>query len=172
MNPLDTPHHLRQSEFSQYREGVILDRPASQKKGKGSWVNCGIDKDVRVDLNAPAGQRVTGLNHALEIQIFEKNSISVKFDDEQREDGKYLTGKLIMPDQVREETGTYWGYSLRLAKSLGKIFEDVPEHWGEYDMTIGTSERGKNIDNVPFKPFKHALVVFGGVKGLEFRFVI
>ena len=99
------------------------------------------------------------------------NSISVKFDDEQREDGKYLTGKLIMPDQVREETGTYWGYSLRLAKSLGKIFEDVPEHWGEYDMTIGTSERGKNIDNVPFKPFKHALVVFGGVKGLEYRFV-
>ena len=67
MNPLDTPHHLRQSEFSQYREGVILDRPASQKKGKGSWVNCGIDKDVRVDLNAPAGQRVTG--NALEIQI-------------------------------------------------------------------------------------------------------
>jgi len=151
LNPLDTPHHLRQSEFSQYREGIILDRPASQKKGKGSWVNCGIDKDVRVDLNAPAGQRVT-----------------VRFDDEQREDGKYLTGKLIMPDQVREETGTYWGYSLRLAKSLGKIFEDVPEHWGEYDMTIGTSERGKNIDNVPFKPFKHALVVFGGVKGLEF----
>ena len=49
----------------------------------------------------------------------------MKFDDEQREDGKYLTGKLIMPDQVREETGTYWGYSLRLAKSLGKIFEDV-----------------------------------------------
>ena len=61
LNPLDTPHHLRQSEFSQFREGVILDRPASQKKGKGSWVNCGIDKDVRVDLNAPAGQRVTGL---------------------------------------------------------------------------------------------------------------
>ena len=46
------------------------------------------------------------------------NSILVKFDDEQREDGKYLTGKLIMPDQVREETGTYWGYSLRLAKSI------------------------------------------------------
>lgn len=62
LNPLDTPHHLRQSEFSQYREGIILDRPASQKKGKGSWVNCGIDKDVRVDLNAPAGQRVTGLS--------------------------------------------------------------------------------------------------------------
>ena len=174
LNPLDTPHHLRQSEFSQYREGVILDRPASQKKGKGSWVNCGIDKDVRVDLNAPAGQRVTGLVHMPQMLFLgaaSMNSILVKFDDEQREDGKYLTGKLIMPDQVREETGTYWGYSLRLAKSLGKIFEDVPEHWGEYDMTIGTSERGKNIDNVPFKPFKHALVVFGGVKGLEFRFV-
>ena len=46
---------------------------------------------------------------------------------------------------------------MRLAKSLGKIFEDDPEHWGEYDMTIGTSERGKNICKVPFKQFKHAL---------------
>ena len=45
----------------------------------------------------------------------------VRFDDEQREDGKFLTGKLVTPDHVRQETGTYWGYSLRLAESLGKV---------------------------------------------------
>lgn len=77
LNPLDTPHHLRQSEFSQYREGVILDRPASQKKGKGSWVNCGIDKDVRVDLNAPAGQRVTGLVYS--VNFTRQNFRSIRF---------------------------------------------------------------------------------------------
>ena len=35
-------------------------------------------------------------------------------------------------------------------------------------MTIGTSERGQDIDQVEsFKDFKHLLIVFGGVKGLE-----
>ena len=37
-----------------------------------------------------------------------------------------------------------------------------------YDLTIGTSERGQNIDKVESLPeFKHLLIVFGGVKGLE-----
>ena len=38
----------------------MMNKPASSKKGKGAWVNCGIDKEVRVDLPAPAGTRVTG----------------------------------------------------------------------------------------------------------------
>ena len=33
LNPLDSPHHLRATEFSQYREGIVLDRPASKQKG-------------------------------------------------------------------------------------------------------------------------------------------
>ena len=37
-----------------------MNKPASAKKGKGAWVNCGLDKEVRVDLPAPAGTRVTG----------------------------------------------------------------------------------------------------------------
>ena len=72
--------------------------------GKGAWVNCGIKQEVRIDKDAPANTRVT-----------------VRFNDEQREDGRYLTGKLITPDQVREESGTYWGYRVRLATSIGKV---------------------------------------------------
>ena len=39
-----------------------------------------------------------------------------------------------------------------------------------YDLTIGTSERGDyNVMDPDFKvpPFQHALVLFGGVEGLE-----
>ena len=72
--------------------------------GKGAWVNCGIEQDVRVDRSAPANSRVT-----------------VRFDDEQREDGRFLTGKLITPQDVRTESGNYWGYTVRLAASLGKV---------------------------------------------------
>ncbi|CAI9613577.1 unnamed protein product [Staurois parvus] len=42
LNPLDSPHHMRIDEESDYREGVVLDRPT--KPGKGSFVNCGMRK--------------------------------------------------------------------------------------------------------------------------------
>ena len=42
LNPLDIPHHMRVDEESEYREGIILDRPS--KPGKGSLVNCGMWK--------------------------------------------------------------------------------------------------------------------------------
>jgi len=48
MNPLDTPHQMRATEWSPYREGVIINRPS--KDGKGSWANIGIYKDCQVDL--------------------------------------------------------------------------------------------------------------------------
>ena len=77
---------------------------------------------------------------------------------------------MILPAQIREETGQYWGYTVRLASSLSKVFEDLPDEWGEYDLTVGTSERGASIDTQRHKPFKHGLVVFGGVRGLEHSF--
>lgn len=42
LNPLDSPHHMRIDDESDYREGIVLDRPA--KQGKGSLVNCGMRK--------------------------------------------------------------------------------------------------------------------------------
>lgn len=45
LNPLDSPHHMRTDDESEYREGVVLDRPT--KQGQGSLVNCGM-RQVRV----------------------------------------------------------------------------------------------------------------------------
>lgn len=42
LNPLDSPHHMRIDDESEYREGIVLDRPS--KQGKGSLVNCGMRK--------------------------------------------------------------------------------------------------------------------------------
>lgn len=44
LNPLDCPHHMRQTESSTYREGVVLDRPLKQGSKSGSYVDCGLLK--------------------------------------------------------------------------------------------------------------------------------
>ncbi|KAK8769430.1 hypothetical protein V5799_014104 [Amblyomma americanum] len=44
LNPLDCPHHLRATEESLYREGVVARLPV--KEGSGSYVNCGLTKEV------------------------------------------------------------------------------------------------------------------------------
>ena len=42
LNPLDSPHHMRQDEESEFREDVVVDRPT--RPGQGSFVNCGMKK--------------------------------------------------------------------------------------------------------------------------------
>ena len=58
---------------------------------------------------------------------------------------------------------------VRLAKSFSAIFTESPHKKG-YNLTIGTSDRGEPLSNVVFKYTKRrrALIVIGGVKGLEF----
>jgi predicted SPOUT superfamily RNA methylase MTH1 len=57
MNPLDTPHHMRATEWCQYREGVVMNRPV--KDVKGSWVNIGVYKDCQINVALQEGTRVT-----------------------------------------------------------------------------------------------------------------
>uniref|UniRef100_A0A4W6D6Y8 28S rRNA (uridine-N(3))-methyltransferase n=1 Tax=Lates calcarifer TaxID=8187 RepID=A0A4W6D6Y8_LATCA len=138
LNPLDSPHHMRIDEESEYREGIVLDRPT--KQGKGSLVNCGMRKDVRIDKQLQSGLRVTV--------------------------HKINKGVVVAPHVPRTEGGLYWGYSVRLASCLSAVFTESPYKDG-YDLTIGTSERGSNMDQSPLSPFKHLLIVFGGLQGLE-----
>ncbi|CAL1567745.1 unnamed protein product [Knipowitschia caucasica] len=147
LNPLDSPHHMRIDEESQYREGIVLDRPT--KQGKGSFVNCGMRRDVRIDKPLQSGLRVT-----------------VKLNKKQSEESKVYKGTVVAPHVPRTEGGLYWGYTVRLASCLSAVFTESPYKDG-YDLTIGTSERGRSLDQTPLTPFKHLLVVFGGVQGLE-----
>ena len=68
--------------------------------------------------------------------------------------------------------GFYWGYQVRKADSIRTITENCPfdndNHEAKYDLVIGTSERGISHDKIiEFPRFRHALVAFGGLQGLE-----
>ena len=44
LNPLDCPHHMRASDDSRFREGVVLNKPV--KEGRGSFADVGLIKKV------------------------------------------------------------------------------------------------------------------------------
>ncbi|XP_077593015.1 putative methyltransferase C9orf114 homolog [Stigmatopora nigra] len=147
LNPLDSPHHMRIDEESDYREGIVLDRPT--KPGKGSLVNCGMRKEVRIDKLLQAGLRVT-----------------VRLKATQNQESKIYKGTVVAPNVPTKEGGHYWGYNVRLASCLSAVFTESPYDDG-YDVTVGTSDKGSPCDQAFFSPFKHLLVVFGGLQGLE-----
>ncbi|XP_005090300.1 putative methyltransferase C9orf114 [Aplysia californica] len=148
LNPLDIPHHLRESDVSEYREGVTLKKPVSGKKDAGSYANIGLKKEAILNMNVPPGQRVT-------VKLLE-----------QKTDKKNLRGEVVSPNEPREVAGTYWGYVVRLVSCLSEVFTSCP-YQGGYDLTVGTSERGQDVNDAQIPSFKHAIIVFGGLKGLE-----
>lgn len=152
LNPLDSPHHMRMDDSEKYREGVVLDRPV--KDGKGSFVNCGMRKEVMIDKQLKSNIRVT-------VQV---DPIP---EDKTMESVRYCVGKAVSPDTPRLADGLYWGYQVRLANSFGEVFTKS-SYKGGYDLTLGTSERGELAHEIQLPSFKHVLIVFGGVQGLEF----
>lgn len=121
------------------------------KQSKGSYVNIGLLNDCLVDKILTPGLRVT-----------------VKLQPDQDLRSRKVRGKIVSPLLPRRETGVYWGYTVRIAKSLSDIFTKSPYENG-YDLTIGTSDKGESVQNVESSAlrFEHALIVFGGVQGLE-----
>lgn len=151
LSPLDAPHHLRKYERLAYREGAVLAAskcppPPSGSSG-GCWVNCGLEEAVWLEgPEIPAGVRVT-----------------VRLDEA---DSPPPRGVAVGPREPTEKIGIYWGYQTRIAKSLRAVLEECPFEGG-YDFTIGTSERGEAMGVSRLPRFKHLLLVFGGLGGLE-----
>lgn len=81
---------------------------------------------------------------------------------------KKLKGTIVPPHQPTVDTGIYWGYTVRIAESISKVFSKCP-YPGGYDLTIGTSDTGKSIHEYPPSSLKynHTLIVFGGLQGLD-----
>eukprot|EP00794_Sanderia_malayensis_P015660 gene15660-17240_t len=146
LNPLDCPHHMRIDDICTYREGVVLDRPV--KKGGGSYVNVGLRKEIQVDKHLKPNTRVT-----------------VKLEDAYSDESR-VKGKIVSPSEPRLEEGTYWGYNVRFAQTFGAVFTQSPFKDG-YDLSIGTSERGEPVEDLQLSSFRHMLIVFGGLSGLE-----
>ena len=149
LHPLNCSHHMKQDEWSEYREGIVLDRPF--KKKSGSYVNVGLSKEARVDICLQPGMRVT---------------VKMQESDISYEERKNYRGSVVSPLEPSVH-GLYWGYSVRYAKSFSSVFSDYP-YREKYDLVIGTSDKGKNISDINFNnEFKHCLIVFGGLSGLE-----
>jgi predicted SPOUT superfamily RNA methylase MTH1 len=150
MNPLDSSHHLRIDEWCPYREGCVLNRPV--KGGEGSWVNIGLYKDCKIDR-----------------LLEEKTRVTVKLNEKSfgNKDLKFYTGSVVSMTEPKEKLNLYWGYTVRIAENFSELFEN--SIFGDkYDLILGTSDRGENIADVDFNPgFKHALIVFGGLQGIE-----
>ncbi|XP_050343918.1 putative methyltransferase C9orf114 [Nymphalis io] len=148
LNPLDAPHHLRMTNDFKFREGITMNKKV--KPGKGSQVNVGLLQDVSTDKLLNPGIRVT-------VKLLPSP-----------EGSKKIKGKIVSLTSPRAETGVYWGYTVRIANSLSQVFTLCP-HKAGYDLTIGTSDKGTPIDDLPMNEVKynHALIVFGGLHGIE-----
>ncbi|MBW0475957.1 hypothetical protein O181_015672 [Austropuccinia psidii MF-1] len=168
--PLDLPHHFRREHNTPWREGCILPldkvqnyligdhrqkRRAMQGKKtdyKTVWADVGLEEPVEVTLEEG-------------ISVPEWTRVTVQMPTH-----KTKTARLVSPRLPAEDSGVYWGYSVRLATSISKVFTETPyRHDGGYDLTIGTSERGQNVDDVidQIGDFKHLLLALGGLSGLE-----
>jgi len=144
--PLDAFNHPRYNEQCPYREGLISDKPP---RAQGSYAVVGLQKDIPVDRTLPAGTRVT-----------------VRMSDAA---AKNAPGAIVPPREPREKLGLHWGYSVRMAKDLPAVWAECPFSGG-YDLSVGTSDKGDTRWSEPgygLPAFKHMLVVFGGVEGLE-----
>eukprot|EP00850_Spirogloea_muscicola_P010609 SM000063S19999 [mRNA] locus=s63:279058:285573:+ [translate_table: standard] len=151
--PLDAPHQPRANEWCPYREGVVLEAPAGkawQKQG-GCAVDVGLYQEVRLKEKVPPGLRVT---------------VAMGANRESLTSGALLSA--VPPSEPREQEGLYWGYTVRLTRGLSGVLTGCP-FGGEYDYTIGTSEHGEQVKqgDLVLPAFKHLLVVFGGLAGLE-----
>jgi methyltransferase len=162
---LDMPHHLRPHEGSKYREGVTYEEEESGSKrkkmrraddGADTWTNVdiGLQDPVSLPLAIPPNTRLT-----------------LRFPNENTTAGAEATA----PTAPREESGFYWGYTVRRCSSISAVFTEC-EFEGGYDLSIGTSERGQPLSELvstgaeqeaTVPKFGHLVVVFGGLAGLE-----
>ena len=176
------PHHLRPYEWCQYREGITTEELSKVGYGSGTGVESRKKKKNRATKALPELSTTpvdVGFTHPVTVpsSIPPSSRVTIKFPDTfggANKDILQLAAEVVAPSAPREEAGYYWGYTVRSAYTLSTVLTESPFDGG-YDLTLGTSERGKPISNLirPSKDealipeFRHMLIVFGGVAGLE-----
>eukprot|EP00475_Leptophrys_vorax_P026585 TRINITY_DN3764_c0_g2_i1.p1 TRINITY_DN3764_c0_g2~~TRINITY_DN3764_c0_g2_i1.p1 ORF type:complete len:411 (-),score=132.23 TRINITY_DN3764_c0_g2_i1:39-1271(-) len=175
-NPLDAPHHVRATEKSAFREGVVVPKLAGTAEHKGETnhlAECGLQGLVDIQEELPVRSRIT----VRMIETIPDISRSSAKRRKQQNQGKKkkLLGEVVQRRTPVEELNVYWGYQTRLCKNgLSQVLAECPFEGG-YDMAIGTSDRGVSIHSQEFfkavqdktAPTKHVLIVFGGLRGIE-----
>merc|ERR1712008_240566 len=108
--------------------------PEGVQEGHCLCANLGLDEEVWLDGPViPSNVRVT-----------------VRMDEVEGQ----VRGSAVSPSEPRTKMGLYWGYQVRVAKSLAAVFDECP-HDGGYDLSMGTSERGENLGVSRLPKFAH-----------------
>ncbi|XP_064082098.1 putative methyltransferase C9orf114 [Macrobrachium nipponense] len=149
LNPLNAPHHFKSNEWCEYREGVVLKRC----KDDLPFVDVGLGQNILITKKVDPGLRVTVKLPHNPPEDFDK-------------DCSKIHGRVVAPGEPRLEKGYYWGYSVRVANSLSEVVTGCT-YPGGYDLIIGTSDKGVDAKKAEYSEFSRALIVFGGVEGLE-----
>jgi predicted SPOUT superfamily RNA methylase MTH1 len=174
---MDMPHHLRSHEWCQFREGSVLGPAPSPSQDAGleyAYIEAGLPYPIRVPIppSAPVEQ---GMRTTIR---FTNPHPPSSWPHLSQSDCESLEATACPNSLPRSEAGYYWGYTVRRAPSLSAVFSDC-EFPDGYDYTMGTSERGVPIHSIlpgnastshnKIAPtsFKHFLLVFGGVAGIE-----
>lgn len=182
IHPLEAQHHLRTSQVEcPYREGITtghVTREVNKEQVEQTEVNIGLCKPVVVTGKLELNTRVT-----VKVDPSDLKKMQAMLAQAQSDRAEAL---IVPPVEPYEKLSLFWGYYVRRAESLSKALEDNIFVPGKkfYDLIIGTSENGDDIDKFAFdaKPeeqergpvakqakctFQHVLVVFGGIRGLE-----
>ena len=180
---LDLPHHARQREWCQYREGVSVgpaEQAPAEKQRRIVFDEAGVEGSATlVDAGFPV---------VVPDEIPPNSRVTVRFDGEDAPRGfpytiegafdevTPLAASAVDPAAPREEGGYYWGYGVRRAASLSAVFTECPFEGG-YDVSVGTSERGDAVWDVLAakrgssrglpETAGRVVVAFGGLGGLE-----
>ena len=87
------------------------------------------------------------------------------------------SGNVVSSTEPQERLGLYWGYRVRVAHKFEDIFEECPYKTivrpnDNYDLKLAISndkqaQPSDTIDFDEYQGFKHALVFFGGIEGIE-----
>jgi methyltransferase len=164
--PLDAPHHLRSTEWGEFREGLVVDSHPTH----GSLLDVGLSTRAHIPYTAPINCRLTlrmGQEPTYKTHVwFSKNNEQV------------LQVQLVPSQSPRQEYGLYWGYLTRIAPTIESMLKDCPFNGGGggkaedeeddekkkkkkksskskkgtatnsrsssgYDLVVGTSERGE-----------------------------
>ncbi|XP_044498110.1 putative methyltransferase C9orf114 isoform X2 [Mangifera indica] len=154
---LETPQYLRKALFPMHSSlrfvGMLppLDAPHHLRKHEWAPFREGVTLkervpssggtlvDVGLNKNVPIGQ-------ALEPGV----RVTVAMGTSRNLDSDFLR-KVVPASKPKEKSGMYWGYK------------------GGYDHLIGTSEHGDTVNpsELTLPNFRHLLIAFGGLAGLE-----
>lgn len=89
------------------------------------------------------------------------------------------SGTVVSASEPTDRLGLYWGYTVRVATKFEDIFDECPYKTvarpnDTYDLRLAVSNdkgtstiNGETMNFKKHQGFKHALVCFGGIEGIE-----